>query len=229
LETVEAVPSRPRGGEVVVGGSVEEPSFLVLAGEHLDAARSAAREALDEAGLRAGQVLLLLGTLSDSAIMRPFGQAAAELGCPYFAGDPSRFTRPPLLEFFRQLRPGVVLGLGTEVESAIHEAGGTVASVFTGATIFATPAVAARLGPGARQWIELGHVVAAGCAAGRPHLVTGAFRPVLAGGRLGLVPETGPGDSLDTGVRGWLEEGPCSCGLASPRFLPVAAATGGAS
>jgi hypothetical protein len=208
-------------GEVLVGGTADRPTFLTLPAGHVEAVRASARDVLRQAGLRPGDVLVLVGTLADCAVLRPFGQAAADLGCPYVAGDPSRFATPQLIEFFRQFRPSVVVGLDEEIVVELDRAGTTVDSVFDEATIFAAPAAGRRIGPGpvVRDWVEWGPVVGVGCPAGGTHLLVGGFRPTTADGRVHLL--GADGELLHATHDGTVEDGPCGCGLDLPRLVPA--------
>jgi hypothetical protein len=219
-----SVPDRAKevGQEILLLPSVEGDQFVVFDRRHLQAATDQADQHFRQLGLDDEDTVLIISNGSDTALLRPFADAATRRHCAYMCADPVRFKSMGYLELLMEVRPAAVFGLTGEIFQYIQDLSADIFSVFDHARIFSTSSALVGLNSlgetalRARRWEVFGPLVALECEdRSSMHLLVGTA--ALFAEDEGHVRAALYDQDIRLPVQGQLLEGACTCGLTTPR------------
>ena len=184
-------------------------------------------------GVSAGDVVLVVATLSDAIHAVPLEKASGLAGALYSSADATVTDAFRTAYLIEQLRPRAVVGVNGAVVSGLRERGREPGEVFAAVPAVATADDAAwRLlvdgGLAPRRWAKVGPTSALECE-GRSglHLDGDRWDVDVADGRVVVTNRATRLTScvrLRTGFAGSIADDPCPCGRPGPRLMPEAPA-----
>ena len=180
-------------------------------------------------GVGAGDVVLVVATLSDAIHAVPLEKASGLVGALYSSADATVTDAFRTAYLIEQLRPRAVVGVNGAVVSGLRERGREPGEVFAAVPAVATADDAAwRLlvdgGLAPRRWAKVGPTSALECE-GRSglHLDGDRWDVDVADGRVVVTNRATRLTScvrLRTGFAGSIADDPCPCGRPGPRLMP---------